>query len=67
MLYQVCESKNVRELQETINLLIQKGWRPQGGLSTAVSQSTAQWWYYQAMVLDRGNGEFERRHEPELA
>lgn len=52
MEYRLCEAKTAKKLQRTVNQLLGAGWRPTGGVSAAQSNSTAQWWYYQAMVRE---------------
>jgi hypothetical protein len=49
--YWICEADDPKKLREQVNLHMNKGWRPLGGLSVAQSHNTSAWWYYQAMIL----------------
>jgi hypothetical protein len=51
MTYWVCEANSRERLQRDVQDLIDKGWRPLGGLAVVHSHSTSDWWYFQAMVL----------------
>jgi hypothetical protein len=52
MEYRICEANSVAKLQEQVNQLIREGWRPVGGIAAA-KPWRSDWWYYQAMLLDR--------------
>jgi hypothetical protein len=50
MQYLIVEASSAMELQEKVQYYIDRGWKPQGGLSVA-AQGIGNWWYYQAMVM----------------
>lgn len=53
MCYWICEAKDKPEnLQKVVNHYIEKGWRPFGTLVVVQSESTSDWWFYQAMIHD---------------
>lgn len=51
MNYWICEASSREKLQAEVQDLLDKGWRPHGGLCVVQSHSTADWWYFQAMIL----------------
>lgn len=63
--YWICEANSSEKLRKLVQESIAKGWRPIGGLSVVHSNSTADWWYFQAMIL-KGPDDDEY-HDPELA
>jgi hypothetical protein len=66
MNYWICEANSAEKLRQLVQDSIAKGWRPIGGLSVVQSNSTADWWYFQAMILDRPE-DARDDDEPELA
>lgn len=54
MHYQICEAKSATALMEKVRHLLEKGWKPTGGVAVANSNSTGGWWYYQALVHTQG-------------
>lgn len=48
MKYTVVKTKKLEELIEQVNLLIQEGWKPQGGICESASQGAVD--FYQAMI-----------------
>ena len=55
MYYRVVEAKDTEGLETEVNEMIREGWTPLGGVSVVNSQAnTYAWWFYQAMVRDRG-------------
>ena len=48
MKYTVVRTRKLNELIEQVNLLIQEGWKPQGGICESTYQGSAE--YYQAMI-----------------
>ena len=55
MNYRVVEAKDTEGLEAEVNEMIRDGWTPLGGVCVVNSQAnTYAWWFYQAMVRDRG-------------
>jgi hypothetical protein len=67
MTYWICEANSAEKLRTQVQDSIAKGWRPIGGLAVVHSNSTADWWYFQAMVLDSPEERAEAYGDPELA
>lgn len=66
MNYWICEANSAEKLRQLVQDSIAKGWRPLGGLSVVHSHSTSDWWYFQAMILERPE-DAQEEDEPELA
>ena len=54
MEYKIVYGEDPRELEEEVNELIRKGWKPQGGVCV-LRERNNYWSFYQAMV--RNNAE----------
>lgn len=67
MNYWVCEANSREKLQRDVQDLIDKGWHPLGGLAVVHSNSTSDWWYFQAMLLGEPGERQGGSEEDELA
>jgi hypothetical protein len=50
MEYRIIAGRDVQKLENDVNDLIRKGWKPQGGVSRAETNEFS--WFAQAMVKD---------------
>jgi Domain of unknown function (DUF1737) len=58
MRYRLIEAKDVEGLEQDVNEHIRDGWKPLGGVAVVNSQNnTYAWWFYQALVRDKEDGE----------
>ncbi len=56
MKYKVISRYDINALVDEVNILMKKGWKPQGGICAAVNNhnlSLFETTYYQAMVIDK--------------
>lgn len=65
MTYWICEARSRDRLREDVQHHIDKGWRPHGGLAVVQSQSSAEWWYFQAMVIGEPHDNHAERRRDE--